>query len=77
MNNALTFHNGATTEADDDAATEADDDAATIDPKLTSFIATNPIKSIINTIDNTKSNQANVKSTSIDLYEKFKTAYKS
>jgi len=69
LRNAFTFHNGATV--------DADGETATIDPKLTSFIATNPIKSIINTIDNTKSNQANVKSTSIDLYEKFKTAYKS
>jgi hypothetical protein len=61
LNNALTFHNGAT--------------GGTINPKLTSFIKTKPIRSI-NDIDyNNTQKQEIVESSSDDLYENFKNAY--
>ena len=61
LNNALTFHNGAT--------------GGTINKSLKDFIGTNPIKTINGKNYSSTDKQKIVESSSSDLYENFKTAY--
>jgi len=63
LNNALTFHNGATN--------------GTIDEKLTQFINKNPIKTINGKNYSSTDKQTIVDFSSADLFDKFKTAYNS
>ena len=69
LNNAFTFHNGATT--------DSNDEKATIDQKLTDFIDTNPIKTINGKDYSSTDKQVIVKSSSDDLFVNFKAAYTS
>ena len=67
LNNAFTFHNGATT--------DSNGEKARIDQKLTDFIDTNPIKGINCNDYSSTDKQTNVQSSSSDLYENFKNKY--
>ena len=61
LNNAFTFHNGAT--------------GGTINQRLTTFIDTNPIKTINGKNYSSTDKQEIVEFSSADLFDKFKTAY--